>query len=303
MKKKSILLLGLATLAMSFGTLAAVGAANAFSGDAVVVKAEEVKAYELVPEKGSNNTYAGNCDIQINGITWNLTGNSTTIPWRIGGKSLTKVDRSLYSKTALNKNISRIDVSIGDATDITVNSFTVSVFKTAEDAAKNANAVSSLNPAFKANSTIAVSKPEDANWENCFYRFAFNVTVTSKDNEYLQLNDATFYEDSTQPSISIADEADFTLTSGDKKSISIEAKNIPEGGSIAVSVDDKDIATATVNAESTAIEFVAGNKVGKANYKVSILNSSQEEVASCSGSVTVKEKDPEGLSKGTALFG
>lgn len=303
MKKKSILLLGLATLAMSFGTLAAVGAANAFSGDAVVVKAEEVKAYELVPEKGSNNTYAGNCDIQINGITWNLTGNSTTIPWRIGGNSLTKVDRSLYSKTALNKNISRIDVSIGDATDITVNSFTVSVFKTAEDAAKNANAVSSLNPAFKANSTITVSKPEDANWENCFYRFAFNVTVTKTKNKFLELKGATFYEDSTQPSISIADEADFTLTSGDKKSIAIEAKNIPEGGSIAVSVDDKDIATATVNAESTAIEFVAGNKVGKANYKVSILNSSQEEVASCSGSVTVKEKDPEGLSKGTALFG
>ena len=303
MKKKSILLLGLATLAMSFGTLAAVGAANAFSGDAVVVKAEEVKAYELVPEKGSNNAYAGNCDIQINGITWNLTGNSTTIPWRIGGNSLTKVDRSLYSKTALNKNISRIDVSIGDATDITVNSFTVSVFKTAEDAAKNANAVSSLNPAFKANSTITVSKPEDANWENCFYRFAFNVTVTKTKNKFLELKGATFYEDSTQPSISIADEADFTLTSGNKKSIAIEAKNIPEGGSIAVSVDDKDIATATVNAEGTAIEFVAGNKAGKSNYKVSILNSSEEEVASCTGSVTVKEKDPEGLSKGTALFG
>ena len=55
----------------------------------------EVVAYTLEPVAGSNNSYAGNCDITIDEITWNLTGNSQQIPWRIGGKNLVEVDRTL----------------------------------------------------------------------------------------------------------------------------------------------------------------------------------------------------------------
>ena len=45
-----------------------IGVGNAF--------AEESLCYTLTPTNGSNNSYAGNCDIEISGITWNLTGNS-----------------------------------------------------------------------------------------------------------------------------------------------------------------------------------------------------------------------------------
>lgn len=129
------------------------------------------------------------------------------------------------------------------------------------------------------------------------------MTVTGKNNKYLEFAGATFYEDSTQPSVSIVDDENLVLTTGEKKSLKINAVNLPEGGSISVTVDDTDVATASVNSEGTAIDFIAGNKAGESNYKVSILNSSKEEVASCSGTVTVKEKDPEGLKKGNASFG
>ena len=59
--------------------------------DAVVAKAEDSVVYSLNPAKDKNNSYAGNCDVEINGITWNVTGNANQVPWRIGGKSLTKV--------------------------------------------------------------------------------------------------------------------------------------------------------------------------------------------------------------------
>ena len=52
--------------------------------------------YTLEPVTGSNQNYESNCDVTIKDITWNITGNSTMLPWRIGGKSLTKVDRAVY---------------------------------------------------------------------------------------------------------------------------------------------------------------------------------------------------------------
>ena len=57
--------------------------------------------YTLNVTTGTNNSYAGNCDIAIGGITWNVTGNSTMNPWRIGGKNINSTDRTVYSKTAM----------------------------------------------------------------------------------------------------------------------------------------------------------------------------------------------------------
>ena len=89
-------------------------------------RTEEV-AYTLQPASGSNNAYANNCDITISGITWNLTGNSTTQPWRIGGKSLDGVDRPVYSTNPITDNISTIEIEHGTASGITVNSMTLIV--------------------------------------------------------------------------------------------------------------------------------------------------------------------------------
>ena len=72
--------------------------------------------------KGTNNSYTGNCDIVVEGITWNVTGNSTMNPWRIGGKSLNAVDREVYTKTAFSNALTSVDVTFGTASSITVNS-------------------------------------------------------------------------------------------------------------------------------------------------------------------------------------
>ena len=147
----------------------------------------DILVYTLTPASGSNNAYASACDITIDGITWNLTGNSQYQPWRIGGKSLTGVDRALYSKTALNYNISKIDITHGSAS-LTVNSMTVIVASDADFS----NVVSTLNPTFEANATVTVERPSGADWSNCYYKIIYNVTVAGTSNKFLEFSKAEF---------------------------------------------------------------------------------------------------------------
>ena len=145
--------------------------------------------YTLTPASGSNNSYTGNCDIDIDGITWNLSGNSQQIPWRIGGKSLRGVNRALYSKTALNKSITSIEITHGAASSITVNSMTVIV---ASDADFN-NVISTLTPTFAANSTVTIDRPSGKDWSNCYYKIVYNVTVSGSSNKFVEFSEAKFY--------------------------------------------------------------------------------------------------------------
>jgi hypothetical protein len=152
-----------------------------------MVSFAQTPVYELVPASGSNNSYAGNCDVTIAGIKWNLTGNSTMQPWRIGGKSITNQDRALYSKTAMPFNISKIEVTHGTASSITVNSFKVIV----SDAANGAGV--EIPVTFKASTTTTIELPAGADYTNKFFKFLYNVTVSGSSNKYVQFTGAKFY--------------------------------------------------------------------------------------------------------------
>lgn len=67
-----------------------------------ITKQDFPPIYELIPIEGKDNAYAGTESITINGVTWSVTGNSTMVPWRIGGKSLDKVDRDIKCSTPIN---------------------------------------------------------------------------------------------------------------------------------------------------------------------------------------------------------
>ena len=151
--------------------------------------AEEI-VYTLTPAEGSNNSYAGNCDIVIDGVTWNLTGNSQEQPWRIGGKSLTKVDRAIYNKTPISNNISKITIQHGTASSITVNSVKLVVSTQANG---TGTVISELTSSFAASSTMTFTRPDGKDWTNAYYKIIYNVTVTNNSNKYLQFTNALFY--------------------------------------------------------------------------------------------------------------
>lgn len=137
---------------------------------------------------GKNSDYGSNADMTISGITWNIEGNNTMTPWRLGGgkTAITNVDRALYSKTALSENITKLVITEGDA-NITVNSFKLIV---AKDASFN-TIVATKDLKHAANSEQTVES-DGADWSNCYFKFVFNVTA-SGGNKYATISKVEFW--------------------------------------------------------------------------------------------------------------
>ena len=174
-------------IAMMIGVGAGV---NAFK-EAKEVNAEDTVYYTLNPASGTNNSYSSSCDVAISGITWNITGNSTTNPWRIGGKSLSNVNRAVYSKTAMPSAITKVDLTVGAASNITVNSLKLII-------ASNADFSTVIDEAaidFEASSTLTFNPTNPlTEWaENAYYKFIFNVSVSGNNNKYIEFTNAVFY--------------------------------------------------------------------------------------------------------------
>ena len=143
---------------------------------------------------GGSNGYAEASSITQNNMSWSVVGNTTTSPWRIGGKSLTNTDRTIASTTPIASNISKVVVSHGTANSVTVNSLKLIV---ASDASFS-NVVSTVTGEFTASNTTTFTCPNNADWTNMYYKFVYNITISSTSNKYLQFNSATFYGEESQ---------------------------------------------------------------------------------------------------------
>lgn len=141
--------------------------------------------YTLTPIAGSNNSYTGNCDVEVQGITWNVSGNAQQLPWRLGGKSITDVDRAVYSKTAYAKDLWKVSLTVGSASSITVNSLKL-VYSTKADFSDEKE----VSGTFAESSTIDFEEDFPA---NCYYKFVFNLTVNGSSNKFVQFSKVEFF--------------------------------------------------------------------------------------------------------------
>ncbi|MCQ2339779.1 MAG: InlB B-repeat-containing protein [Paludibacteraceae bacterium] len=152
----------------------------------------DLVAYTLTPAEGSNDSYAGNCDVTIDGITWNITGNSKMIPWRLGGKSITNTYRDIYSKTAISDKITKVEVTNG------TNSGSISVgeIRLIVSTAQNGGGTvkSTLTTSYSASSTATFACPTGVDWSNCYYKISYKITVSGGSNKYVQFSEANFYK-------------------------------------------------------------------------------------------------------------
>lgn len=153
---------------------------------------EKTAAYTLdcSKETGSNSNYAGNGDVTVDGITWNVEGNSTTKPWRLGGKSLSKVDKSITSKTALTYNIDKIVINFGACT-ATVYSATLYVYDS-NPTSGSPSPIATKTITHTANGSFTVENDTGKDWTNCYYRVTFNVT-TGSSNQYVTISTMEFW--------------------------------------------------------------------------------------------------------------
>ena len=267
-------------LLKSFMLRAAMLVAILCSTFASTVWADEVLVYTLTPASGSNSNYASNCNITINDVTWNLTGNSQIQPWRIGGRSLDKVERTLYSKTAIPDNISKIEVTHESASSITVHSWVLYVASDADFT----NTVSAMQLDFAPNSTTTITRPEDKDWSNCYYKFVYKVTVSSTSNKFIEFTNAKFYK-----------ETDTSLTESDL-----------EVSSSALTFDlynNADAQTVSYTTSSTGIVTVSGGE----GYVTTSVNGNTitvtpTAVTPSAQTITVSQAADDTYAAGTATF-
>ena len=153
---------------------------------------EEVVAYTLDGTiTGGSSGYATESEITQNNLTWMVMANTTQNPWRIGGKSLSNVDRPVYSTGTISDNITKIVVTHGTAADVTVNSMTLIVSANADFS----NPTSTMTGDFAASSTTTFTRPGSADWSNKYYKIIYNITITKTSNKFLQFISAEFYKE------------------------------------------------------------------------------------------------------------
>lgn len=219
-------------------------------------RAEENVCYTLTPAKGSNNAYAYSCDVIIDDITWNVTGNSTYTPWRIGGKNLKDTDRTIYSKTAIADNVSKIVVNHGNASGLTVNSWTVTISKNDDFS----DPVSTLAPSFASNSETTIDRPDGVDWSNCYFKFTYNITISGSSNKFIEFTSATFYINDAGGGDPQKSDCDLAIT-GDQIELtfdlydnySAQVINYSTSSTGSLSIDESDYATFAIDEENKTI--------------------------------------------------
>lgn len=152
----------------------------------------------------SNSAYATYYDVTINSKTWNAPGNQTFDGyWRIGGKDLTKVDRTITGKSNIDKPIKKITINHKGKShnSLTVNSVTITV---ATDASfKNVIDTKQYTPSITTSTTGNFDlEPSSSVWESgCYYKFTINVSNSSSSSNYgFDLSSIVFYEGAITPS-------------------------------------------------------------------------------------------------------
>ncbi len=186
----------IAGVALGLSLAIGVGVSASNNKKVVPARAEDEVFYTLTPASGSNNNYGSNCDVEVNGIIWNIAGNSQQLPWRIGGKSISDTDRAVYSKTAMGSAITKVELTVGAASSITVNSLNLIV---GDD--DFSPAVDTVTETFAANSTITFEPTSGTSWATGqYYKFVFNVTVSGSKNKFVEFSSAKFYREKSASS-------------------------------------------------------------------------------------------------------
>ena len=175
----------------------------------------DVLVYTLEPVAGSNNSYAGNCDVEIEDadneltLTWNVEGNSQTIPWRLGGKASStsttatlNVTRKVYSQDAISDNINKVIVTQGTSSVNSISEVTLIVSTAANG---GGTVISSVTEDFVASNDITFERPTGHDWTNRYYTFVYEMTLKGKSNTFIQFSKAEFYKEqsgSSKPTVS-----------------------------------------------------------------------------------------------------
>ena len=185
MKKVSLL----KTMLLLFALIA--GSSSAWADDVLVYTLDGTIT-------GGTSGYDVVSSISQDEKDWDVYGNTTTNPWRIGGKSLDGVDRDIIGKTAFTDAITKITFNHGGVTSdkFTVNSVKLTV--ASDDEFSSVVDVVTLNPTIAKKTDgsfdFTPSSPLTAWPAGCYYKFTFNISNSADTNYAFQVKSIKFYK-------------------------------------------------------------------------------------------------------------
>ena len=199
----------------------------------------------------SNTTYATNYDVTINGLSWNAPGNqgadqtNKTDFWRIGGKSLTNVDRTITGKSPISSAISKVTLAHKGIsnTNAKINSVSLTVASDA-DFTNIIETVSISSPSFSVGVVGTLDfTPTSGVWaKDSYYKLTINITNSKSSNYGLDITSLTFYEGAEAPTKTLSSVA----VSGTPTKTTYEAGDAFEPAGLVVTGTYSDDSHATI---------------------------------------------------------
>ena len=243
-------------------------------GGSVALAAEGDEFYSLTAVKTNNQEYATYYDVTINNLVWNVPGNQSLGDyWRIGGKSLTDVDRYITGKSPIGKAIGKVTLNHNGKSNanLTINSISLTV-------ASDASFTNIIETVTKKSPNISVStagsidfEPSNGAWaENSYYKLTINVSNSNTKNYGLDFTSMVFYEGATGSTTTVTfgedvDDQTFDVNLGETFEGKTATVSPTEAGSVTYSSDNTEVAS--VNESTGAITI--GNTAGKATITAS----------------------------------
>ena len=175
------------------------------SYDITVSSSLKSLVYTLDTPKSTGNTaYASTYSVTINEVDWKAPGNQNfTGYWRIGGKSLSGVDRVIYGVGSITGDVDEIVINTNGVSNanLTVNSISVSAYSSSSNASTGTSPVATFtttgNFDFEVGTekSLTFTKTGSTDLSGKYYRIVFNVSNSNKNNNYgLDLTSIEFYK-------------------------------------------------------------------------------------------------------------
>lgn len=249
------------------------------------------------PKSTSNNAYATYYNVSISGITWNAPGNqSLGNYWRIGGKRLSSVDRTITAKNAMGSAISKVTLNhngISNA-NLKVNSISLTIASDA-DFTTNVETVTITSPSISVSTAGSFDfTPDGGSWaKDSYYQLTINVTNTVGKNYGLDITSLVFYEgESAASKISFPENSDKEMYADEIASFVSPVLQGAESTDVITYVSSNE-ALATVASDGTV--SIAEGVIGTAKITATGVDASSVSIGSDSYTISVWPNSISGL--------
>ncbi len=297
--KKRTFIMGLAALALAFGSAGVIGGVALNTNDgAIMTKAavgDDIKigegTYKEIYRTGFENATTGTnykgtqkyAASVADGLDWTIYYGTVSKNDKISGNNSAQIRLYKDKNCGFMTNTSALDTSV-DAIQFTYAVSNKSVTFNVDYSTDGTvwNTIESVSPASTSSATYTHEFSESVT------NFRLRIVVTggfpSKDNYTFRVDDVIFAKDATKRNVDVENGSNVALTTGNTKELALKAENLPEGGLISAEVADSSIASIALS--ETAIS-IKGLSVGETTYTVVMKDADSNIVASYTGNISV----------------